>query len=127
MIAIIQQWAAGFLILVGGGFCLIAAAGVIRMPDVFVRMHASTKAGTLGIGLIGLGTAIAMASTDFTIKSLLIVAFMIITAPVGAHLLGRAAFRSQTQVWSGTDYDQDVSLFDPDQTDDSSKQHPPQD
>ena len=42
--------AASLVLLIGGAFCLIAALGVVRMPDVFMRMHASTKAGTLGVG-----------------------------------------------------------------------------
>lgn len=124
MIAVIQDVLAGLFILGGGAFCVIAAAGVIRMPDVFVRMHASTKAGTLGVGLISLGTAIAVASTDFTVKATLIVTFMILTAPVGAHLLGRAAFRSKTPVWKGTEFDKDVHFFDANQSTHSTTKDP---
>ncbi len=111
MMALILDILAGSLILLGGAFCLVAAAGVVRMPDVFVRMHASTKAGTLGVGLIGLGACIHVAAGGFVAKALLIIAFMILTAPVGAHLLGRAAFRSKTAVWDGTEFDPDIEKF----------------
>lgn len=111
MIGLILDIVAGSLILLGGAFCLVAAAGVVRMPDVFVRMHASTKAGTLGVGLIGLGACVHVAETGFVAKALLIIAFMILTAPVGAHLLGRAAFRSRTKVWDGTELDPQVEEF----------------
>ena len=81
--------AASLVLLIGGAFCLIAALGVVRMPDVFMRMHASTKAGTLGVGLIGFATALLVSQTGFVLKAVVIVAFIIITAPIGSHLLGR--------------------------------------
>ena len=99
------------LYLLGGFFCVIAATGILRMPDLFMRMHASTKAGTLGVGLIALAAGLQYGQTGFVLKVLGVVAFLIGTAPVAAHLLGRAAFRSQTTVWSETQSD-DLSVFD---------------
>jgi|AACY02.3.fsa_nt_gi multicomponent Na+:H+ antiporter subunit G len=107
--------AASLVLLIGGAFCLIAALGVIRMPDVFMRMHASTKAGTLGVGLIGFATALLVSQTGFVLKAVVIVAFIIITAPIGSHLLGRAAFRAETKVFQATTEDDEVARFrDPD-------------
>ena len=102
---------AGLVLLLGGAFCLIAALGVVRMPDVYIRMHASTKAGTLGVGLIGLATAVLVAQSGFVLKALVVVAFMILTAPIGAHLLGRAAFRAGTPTHSTTSEDPTVAHF----------------
>ena len=99
------------ILLLGGAFCLIAALGVVRMPDVYVRMHASTKAGTLGVGLIGMATAGLVAESGFVVKAFVVVAFLIITAPVGAHLLCRAAFKANTPFWKGTTEDPAVQNF----------------
>ncbi|MGB0964579.1 MAG: monovalent cation/H(+) antiporter subunit G [Litorivicinus sp.] len=102
---------AGLILLAGGAFCLIAALGVVRMPDVYIRMHASTKAGTLGVGLIGVATALLVAESGFVLKALVVVAFMILTAPIGAHLLGRAAFKAGTPMHSTTSEDSEVEQF----------------
>ena len=85
---------ASIAIVVGGGFSAIAGLGVLRFGDVFLRMHASTKAGTLGVGFIMLG--VALAGDGAIARAVLIVAFLLLTAPVGAHLVGRAAWRNGT-------------------------------
>lgn len=83
--------AASLCLLLGGGFALIAGLGVLRLPDVFTRLHASTKAGTLGVGLIVLALAITTEALPVASKALGAVLFLLGTAPVGAHLIGRAA------------------------------------
>lgn len=82
-----------FLLITGSVLCMIAAIGLIRLPDVFTRMHASTKAGTLGVGCIMAAVAIASWDAVTTLKALAAFAFLILTAPVAAHMLGRAAYR----------------------------------
>lgn len=85
----------GVLIIVGAAFAVIAAIGVLRLPDVLIRMHASTKAGTLGSGLILLAVAIHWGDElGVTIKVIAAIIFLIVTAPVGAHMIGRAAYRT---------------------------------
>ncbi|MEL6838267.1 MAG: monovalent cation/H(+) antiporter subunit G [Pseudomonadota bacterium] len=79
--------------LLGGFFALIAAIGVLRLPDVLTRMHASTKAGTLGSSLILIGGAIFYGETEVTVRVVAIILFLMLTAPIGAHMLGRAAAR----------------------------------
>lgn len=105
-----SEIAAGILLLLGGFFCAVAGLGVLRLPDVLVRMHASTKAGTLGVGLTMLGVAVQFAGDTggglVVAKALLIVLFLLLTAPVGAHLIGRAAYRSETPLWEGTVVDE---------------------
>lgn len=90
------------LMILGGTFAAIAGIGLVRLPDVLIRMHASTKAGTLGVGLIVTAVAVHFAQTLITTKALLIVAFILLTAPVGAHLIGRAAWRAGTPLWNRT-------------------------
>lgn len=94
------------LLILGGGFAAIAGLGLLRLPDVLIRMHASTKAGTLGVGLIVLGTAGHFGELVVITKAVLIILFLFLTAPVAAHLIGRAAYRSGTPLWSKTKIDE---------------------
>lgn len=88
------------LILLGGFFCFVAGLGVLRLPDVLIRMHASTKAGTLGSGLILAAVAVYFADTATITRAVATILFLLITAPVGAHMIGRAAFRSGVKLWN---------------------------
>ena len=94
------------LIVIGGIFAAIAGIGILRLPDVLIRMHASTKAGTLGVGLIMIGIAVHFGDMVVITKSVLIILFLLLTAPVAAHLIGRAAYRSGTPLWPGMVIDQ---------------------
>ncbi|MFW5654166.1 MAG: monovalent cation/H(+) antiporter subunit G [Roseicyclus sp.] len=87
------------LILLGGFFCFVAGLGVLRLPDLLIRMHASTKAGTLGSGLILAAVAVWFADTATTTRAVATILFLLITAPVAAHMIGRAAFRSGVELW----------------------------
>jgi len=87
---------AAIAVVVGGAFTAIAGLGVLRFGDVFMRMHASTKAGTLGVGSIMIGTAIGASGEGAIARAVLIIAFILLTAPVAAHLVGRAAWRNGT-------------------------------
>ncbi len=80
--------------LVGVAFLLVAAIGVMRFPDPFMRMHAATKAGTLGAGLVVIFTGLYMDQPGAVLTSIGIVVFLLATLPVAAHLLGRAAYVS---------------------------------
>jgi multicomponent Na+:H+ antiporter subunit G len=82
----------GLLILLGSVFAFIAALGVLRMPDLLLRMHAGTKAGTLAVGLILVAAAIEFATITSVTKAVLAIVFLFITIPIGAHMLGRAAY-----------------------------------
>ena len=83
------------LFIIGGSlFCLVAAVGIIRLPDLLIRMHAATKAGTLGAGLILASVAVHFSDIGTTLKAVLTLVFLFLTAPVGAHLIARAAYRA---------------------------------
>jgi len=81
-------------LVVGTFLMVVTALGLLRLPDVFCRMHAAGKAGTLGVVLIILGAVIALAGTpnDVSIRGLLAVAFQFLTTPAATHLLARAAY-----------------------------------
>lgn len=96
----IWDYALAALIISGGFFCFVAGLGVLRLPDLLIRMHASTKAGTLGSGLIFIAVAIYFADTATTTRAVATILFMLITAPVAAHMIGRAAFRAGVTLWN---------------------------
>lgn len=85
---------------------LIASVGVVRLPDLLMRMHATTKAGTLGAGLILLAVAFAFTDTAVSARVLTIVVFILLTAPVAAHIIGRAAYYVGVDLWKGTIIDE---------------------
>ena len=92
---------AGFLLL-GATLAVLASIGVLRMPDVFTRMQASTKASTLGLGCLLAGLAIRNPEVAFVVRALSIAAFMLLTTAVGAHVIARAAARGGAPLWKGT-------------------------
>lgn len=79
--------------LAAGGvfFSLVAAVGVIRLPDVFSRAHATSKSDTLGTGLALLAAALALDSGVAQVKVALLLAFVLLTNPVAAHAITRSA------------------------------------
>ena len=89
-------------VLIGSCFMLIAAIGVVRLPDVYMRMHSSTKSATLGVGFIMLGAAIYFGDLAISARALAVVLFLFATAPVAAHVIGRAAYFAGVQLSSRT-------------------------
>ncbi|MEM7644662.1 MAG: monovalent cation/H(+) antiporter subunit G [Pseudomonadota bacterium] len=88
------------LVLLGAFFTFIAGLGILRLPDVLIRMHASTKAGTLGSGLIMAAVAVGYGTVPVIALVVAIIVFLLLTAPVAAHMIGRAAFRSGVALWN---------------------------
>lgn len=82
---------AAVLLLSGVALTVLAGIGMLRLPDVLTRMHAQTKPAVLGILLILAGVAAAERQSGLTGTLLIVAAFQVITAPVGAHMIGRAA------------------------------------
>lgn len=93
------EWIMAVLVLLGGFFCFVAGLGVLRLPDVLIRMHASTKAGTLGSGLILVAVAIFFADVATITRAVAGILFLLMTAPVAAHMIGRAAFKKGVPLW----------------------------
>ena len=90
----------GVLALLGALLVLLAGIGVVHFPDLYSRMHAATKAATVGIGLISIAGALAV---DGGASRILLAAVTIfITAPSAAHFIGRAAYRDNVPI-DGTD------------------------
>ncbi len=87
------------LVLLGALFMLVAALGVLRMPDLTMRLHATTKAGVLGVGLIMLGLVIYFMNLGVSARALAIVGFTMLTSPIAAHVMGRAGYVTGVPMW----------------------------
>lgn len=82
----------GLMLVVGAFFALVASVGLLRLKDVYMRMHAASKAGTLGSGMMLLALAIYAGDLSVITRALAGVVFFLLTAPVAAHLLAKAAY-----------------------------------
>jgi multicomponent Na+:H+ antiporter subunit G len=100
-----------FLMISGSLFSLVAALGMLRLPDTIMRMHAATKAGTLGAGLILIAEAVFYQDLGITLRALAAITFLLLTAPVAAHLIGRAAYYSGIKLWKNTWIDQLKNVY----------------
>ncbi len=94
------------LILIGALLSAVAALGLLRLPDVYTRLHAASKAGPLGAGLILLGCGLASGDWAIAVRCIVGFAFLILTTPVSAHLLARAALRTGTTPDARTSIDE---------------------
>ena len=83
------------LLVAGGLFSVLAALGILRLPDFYTRMHAASKAGTIGSGLVLIAAGLGSQDPAILIRALVGFVFFILTAPVSAHLLARAAHLSR--------------------------------
>ncbi len=90
----LTDWIVGGAVVVGVFFMFVAALGVLRLEDFYSRVHAPTKAATLGLIFLLLAVTVYLAEAVVLTKAILAVLFIAATAPVGAHILARAAYRT---------------------------------
>lgn len=88
----LREMLAALLLVGGAAVVALAALGVARLPDPFSRMHAAAKAGVAGAGLLLLGAGLAFGTIAAMLTALAAVGFLVLTAPVASHALGRAAY-----------------------------------
>ncbi|HDZ56792.1 MAG TPA: Na+/H+ antiporter subunit G [Pseudomonas xinjiangensis] len=105
------EWIVAVLILVGSVFALIGSIGLLKLPDFFMRLHGPTKATTLGVGAMVIGSLIYFSSTSgsLSVHELLITIFLFMTAPVSANMLAKAAMHTrikQTERTKGEPWEQ---------------------
>jgi multicomponent K+:H+ antiporter subunit G len=92
------EWAAAALVLIAAFFLLVGAIGLVRLPDFYMRLHAPTKASTLGVGGVLLASLLlAVPQGRPGIAELLITLFVFVTAPVSANLMAQAALHLKTR------------------------------
>jgi len=85
---------AGFLAIAGMSLVVIAALGVIRMPDLYSRMQAASKAAPLGVALLAVAAALETGSAEVAVRAVLLFGALCLTAPIAAHAIARAGYRS---------------------------------
>jgi multicomponent Na+:H+ antiporter subunit G len=90
----------------GAVFTLLAAVGIVRMPDLFTRMQTATKATTLGVACVMLAAAVHFGDLGTVVRAVLIIGFLFFTAPVAAHAVGRAAYFDGVPLWHGSEIDE---------------------
>ncbi len=103
----------GVLAFFGTVFVFLAAVGMVRMPDTYLRISVTTKAATLGIGLLLVAGAIHSYELAITAKVLAIILFLLLTAPVSAHLIGRTSYFSGVKLWKESVMDDMEGKYNP--------------
>jgi multicomponent Na+:H+ antiporter subunit G len=98
--------------MIGSIAILIAAIGILRMPDFYLRLSVTIKAATLGIGLLLAAAALFFGEISVTTKVVAITFFLVLTAPVAAHMIGRASYFIGTPLWKGSVLDELKDKYD---------------
>ncbi len=91
-----------FLLIAGALFMLLASIGLLRFPDTYTRLHASTKSASLGILLILAGTGLVFGDIGVWLKEMLAVIFIFITVPIASHVIARVAHYMNIPKWKNT-------------------------
>lgn len=104
---------AHLLLFIGAFFMFVAALGVFRLPDLYMRLHANTKSATFGTFFLLLGAAIHFWDFSATARAVAIMIFLFATAPVAGHMIGRAAYIAGAPLWEGTLSDDLKGMYDP--------------
>jgi multicomponent Na+:H+ antiporter subunit G len=97
MIETAQFIIAGLLFLLGSFFFLVGVLGLLRMPDVFSRIHTTTKGDTLGVGLILLGIIVLYGFNLTSLRVLVLLVLVWVTTPTAAHLIAKAEYSKGAQ------------------------------
>jgi multicomponent Na+:H+ antiporter subunit G len=97
MSALLLNWLSGALILAGSAFVVIGAVGIVRMPDLYTRMHAASVTETLGAGLLFGGLMLQSGLSLVTLKLFFLLALFFFTGPLAAHALAQAALHENVE------------------------------
>jgi len=108
----VREIATIVLMAAGLFFSLTASIGVLRFPDLYTRMQAATKAGTLGVALMLAAAGVYFADTSVAALASVIILFFLLTAPIASHLIARAAYFVDVQRWDQTIQDDLIGCYD---------------
>lgn len=97
----------------GSLFILVAAVGLVRMPDFFNRLSVTVKAATMGAGLLLVACAVNFTEFSTTMKALSVIFFLFVTAPVSGHMICRSAYISGVKLWDKSVLDDLKGKFNP--------------
>jgi multicomponent Na+:H+ antiporter subunit G len=110
--SVLELFVAG-LALAGSVLMLLASLGLLNLPDVYTRLSATSKASTLGAACLLLAGGVYFHEVGLTSRALATIAFLFLTAPVAAHMIGRAAYVTRVPLWEGTKVDELRGAYDP--------------
>jgi multicomponent Na+:H+ antiporter subunit G len=99
------------LVVLGLFFTLVSTVGVLRLPDIYSRVHTASQADTLGAGFTLAGVALALGWSTTTAKTVLLLFFILVTNPTAAHAISRAAHEDGIQPWTTDDDSTDRELY----------------
>jgi multicomponent Na+:H+ antiporter subunit G len=102
----IQSVVCNTLMVIGGLFFALAGLGILRMPDLYTRISATTKAATLGSAFLLLGVGVRFMQLDILVRALAIIVFLALTSPVSAHVIGRVAYHTGVALWEHSHVDE---------------------
>ncbi len=102
----VREIIAAVLLFLGVFFYFSGAVGIVRFPDVYNRIHASTKSSTIGVVSVLIAGVVALGFDPVSIKALAIILFLMLTYPVAGHLLARAAYRTGVMLTDKTLHDE---------------------
>jgi multicomponent Na+:H+ antiporter subunit G len=108
-----QEIITTILLVTGALFMLIGGLGIVRFPDLYMRISASAKASTLGAGFALLALAVHFNELGITMRAIATIVFLAITGPVAAHLISRAAYFVGIAPWKRTVVDELRGRYDP--------------
>ncbi len=104
----LREFVIVLLMFLGVALIVIAAVGLVRMPDLFLRNSVSSKGATLGVASLMLAAAFYFDDLGITSLAIAIIIFMMLTAPVAAHVLGRAGYKNGAPFWAKTTLDANI-------------------
>ena len=116
-----NDWITAIILILSAPFMLLAAIGMLRMPDLYTRMSVATKAATLGAGGLLLAVAVNFSDLAHTTRAILAIVFLFMTQPVAAHMISRAGYFHGTPLWEHSVIDELSGNYDPDTHELSSK------
>jgi multicomponent Na+:H+ antiporter subunit G len=108
----LQYIVAALLATLGTAFALLAAVGILRMPDLYTRLHAAGKAGTLGAICALLAGAVYAGEMGATVRIVMVIGFILLTMPIATHRIARAGYLNEVRQEEGTVIDELKGKYD---------------
>ncbi len=103
---VVIEFLSNFILILGLMFVFLGMVGLLRLPDVYNRLHATTKIGTLGAFGVMLSILLKVGFAPMGVKAITVGLFLLLTAPVAAHMIGRAAHRHGVDLCEGSVIDE---------------------
>ncbi len=103
---------AGISVLLGSLLFFITSIGLLKMPDLYMRISVTTISVTFGLGLTMIGTAIYFNELAVYARAILVVIFVFMTSPVGSHMIGRSGYLDGSKLWEKSKADHLVGKYD---------------